>query len=325
MKFRTGVVIGKFYPPHKGHHYLIDTALSQAEKVAVILCHKKEHSIPGELRGSWIREIHPSVDVRVIDDIYSDDDSQEWARLTIEWLGEVPDAVFTSEDYGDRYASLMGSTHIKVDQARRQVPCSGTAIRNDPFSNWQYLEPCVRVWFAKRLCVLGAESTGTTTLSMALAKALQTCWVPEYGRDYSKQKQDRGDTIWTSTEFTEIAREQCRREDIAAAKANKILICDTNAFATKLWHRRYMGSDSPEVSAIAAPRRYDLYLLTGDEIPFHQDGLRDGEHIRHQMHQWFIEELSLQATPWKIIRGSEQERLESALKEIRSLQISNIF
>ncbi len=110
------------------------------------------------------------VTVLVIDDIYSDDDSKEWADLTIGWLGYSPDAVFTSEDYGDRYAAFMGSTHVLVDKARLQVPCSGTAIRTNLSRNGNIWEPPVRAWFVKRICVLGAESTGTTTLAQALAR-----------------------------------------------------------------------------------------------------------------------------------------------------------
>jgi len=317
VKFRTAVVVGKFYPPHRGHKFLIDTAASQAEQVTVIVCHKmKDHTIHGDLRGSWIREIHPKVQVLVIDDIYRDEDSKEWAEQTIGWLGYVPDAVFTSEDYGDLYAACMGSTHIKVDQPRLQFPCSGTAIREDPFAHWNYLEPIVRSWFVKRVCVLGAESTGTTTLSIALADALQTCWVPEYGREYSKLKQQRGENVWTTGEFVEIAKEQCRREEHAARDANKILICDTNAFATCLWHRRYIGTDSPFLAALAAKQRYDLYLLTGDEIPFFQDGLRDGQHIRHQMHRWFVKALTAQTTPWLLVSGTLKQRVKESLRRI---------
>jgi hypothetical protein len=51
-----------------------------------------------------------------------------------------------------------------------------------------------------------------------------------------------------------------------------VLICDTNAFATVLWHRRYMGHHSQAVAEIARRARCDLYFLTGDEIPFVQDG-----------------------------------------------------
>ena len=323
MKYGLGVVIGKFYPPHQGHQLLIDTATEQSEHVVLILCAKPTDTIPGNLRGEWLQEIHPKARVMVVDDRYDENDSQVWAQNTIRWLGRAPDAVFTSEDYGDRYAALMGAQHISVDRLRNRVPVSGTMVRQDPFANWDFLEPPVRGWFAKRVCVLGAESTGTTTLARALAERLNTGWVEEYGREYSAEKWARNDFVWHTKEFIEIAQEQSRREDKAARKSNRVLICDTNAFATVLWHRRYMGAPSPAVEELARRGRCDLYLLTGDEIPFVQDGLRDGEHIRHQMHQWFEEALAVQTVPWKLLHGSHEARLREALDAISGLYSSS--
>lgn len=235
------------------------------------------------------------------------------------WLGRAPDAVFTSEDYGDRYAALMGSKHVSVDKPRGRVPISATVVRNDPYASWDFIDAPARGWFAKRVCVVGAESTGTTTLAKALAEAFQTVWVEEYGREYSELKLIRNDLIWRTEEFTAIAEEQSRREEVAARQANRLLVCDTNAFATTLWHRRYLGTHSPAVEEIARRGKCDLYLLTGDEIPFVQDGLRDGEHIRHEMHRWFETSLAAQAAPWHIVRGSRAERLREAIRLIRSL------
>src|ERR1035437_7065411 len=249
MKHGLGLVIGKFCPPHRGHKLLIDAATHQSERTVVILCAKPTDTIPGELRGRWLREIHPTVEVMVIDDRYDKNDSRIWADNTVRWVGRAPDAVFTSEDYGDRYAELMGSKHVLVDKPRERVPISGTAMRNDPYANWGFIEPPVRAWFAKRVCVVGAESTGTTTLAKTLAGLLQTAWVDEYGREYSEIKLARNDPDWRSEEFTAIAEEQTRREDDAARRSNRVLICDTNAFVTVLWHRRYIDRKSTRLNS----------------------------------------------------------------------------
>lgn len=319
MKHSVGLVIGKFYPPHRGHKLLIDAGIAQSEQTVVIICAKPTDTIPGDLRGKWLQEIHPTTRVMVIDDRYDENDSRVWAENTIRWLGRAPDAVFTSEEYGDRYSQLMGSKHISVDRTRERVPISGTAVRTDPYANWEFIEPPVRAWFAKRVCVVGAESTGTTTLAKAVAEELNTVWVKEYGREYSEVKIAKNDPDWRTEEFAMIAEEQAHREDVAARQANRVLICDTNEFATMLWHRRYMGNHSEAVEEIARRGRCDLYLLTGDEIPFVQDGLRDGEHIRHRMHKWFEEALAAQPVPWHILRGSHEERMLEAVRLIRSL------
>jgi len=319
MTFGQAVVIGKFYPPHRGHKFLIDTAMSLSQRVTVIVCGKPTDDIPGERRGEWLREIHPTADVMVIDDRYDANDTAVWAANTMRWLGGPPDVVFTSEDYGEPYARAMGCVHVMVDKDREAVPCSATMIRTNPLMGREFLEPVVWAWFVKRVCLVGAESTGKTTLSRELAAHFQTEWVPEYGRDYSAVKFERGETEWTTEEFVHIAAEQTRMAERAARTANGVLIEDTNAFATWLWHRRYMGHDSDAVRAEAAKARCDLYLLTGDEIPFEQDGLRDGEHIRHDMHGWFAEELRRQGVPWVRVDGTREERLAKAIAAIDAL------
>ena len=187
-----GLVIGKFYPPHRGHQFLIEAALSQVDRLDVLICVRPDQTISGELRKQWLQEIHPTACVRAIDDPGEDDNSELWAKYTVRILGSAPDVVFTSEDYGEAYAHFLGCRHVLVDRERTHVPVSARAIRMDPLSYWEYLEPCVRAHFAKRVSVLGAESTGTTTLARHLAEYYRTIWVPVYGRDYCEKLQAAG-------------------------------------------------------------------------------------------------------------------------------------
>lgn len=280
--YGLGLVIGKFLPPHHGHEHLIRTALARSRRLEVIICGKPDDPVPPDLRVEWLRELFPNAAVRAIDDRYDENDSRVWAENTINWLGRAPDAVFTSESYGEPYAAYLGCHHVLVDQARLAFPVSGTAVRADPLGQWNFLSGPVRGWYARRIVIVGAESTGTTTLAQNLAEHFQTNWVSEYGREYSLLKQKRGDRQWHCDEFVEIAAEQTRREDAAARICSGLLVCDTNALATVLWHRRYMGGQVAALDALGRSVRADLYFLTGDEIPFVQDGLRDGEHIRHE-------------------------------------------
>jgi nicotinamide riboside kinase len=105
-------------------------------------------------------------------------------------------------------------------------------------------------------------------------------------------------------------------ENSAAEHAQRVLICDTNAFATSVWHRRYMGAYSEKVDAIAQQDRVDLYLLTMPDFPFVQDGTRDGEHIRHEMHTWFEERLNNQAAKVVRLMGDHESRLKTSLDSI---------
>lgn len=174
----------------------------------------------------------------------------------------------------------------------------------------------------KRVAIVGAESTGKTTLAQELAKHFDTVWVPEYGREYTEISVGREaffDYKWRDEEFVHIAQKQVELEDQLAGKANRVLICDTDALATCIWQERYLGHCSDQVAAIAHQRRYDLYLLADCDIPFTQDGLRDGEHLRQWMTNRFREELTQRKEPWILVRGRLEQRLHAAIDAIEKL------
>jgi nicotinamide riboside kinase len=191
-----------------------------------------------------------------------------------------------------------------------------------------------------RVILVGSESTGKTTLARDLVEALRarggdfadTAWVPEYGREYTELLLARqgvvaadgeaGSAEWGAADFAAIALEQQRIEDAAAAATRSpVLICDTDAFATWLWERRYLGAESTAARAAVPelpPRA--LYLLADlAGVPFEQDGIRDGEDFREAMQHWFESELTDRGERWVLLTGGPQRRLATALAEIDSV------
>jgi HTH-type transcriptional repressor of NAD biosynthesis genes len=311
-------VLGKFYPLHAGHSNLIRTALRRSDRVTVQLLGATQESIPLIVREEWLREEHPTARVvSAIDDAPVNFDSAEaWEAhmVPIRALLDGPvDAVFSSDPYGAELAARLGATWVQVDPGRLHTPVSGTAIRADVAGHWWALAPAVRAWLTPRVVVLGAESTGSTTLAEALAAAYGTGWVPEYGREHSETRVGGLDTAWRSDEFDLIVDRQIGWENEALRRVPRpLLICDTDVLATTLWHERYVGPVPAQLLARAAAHPPALYLLTGDEIPFVQDGLRDGEHIRHAMQQRFRDALSGQPVPWLEVTGSVPDRVAQA-------------
>ncbi|MCD0451891.1 AAA family ATPase [Actinocorallia sp. API 0066] len=347
MTYRHGLVIGKFYPPHAGHHLLIDAAAERCARVTVVVAAASVESVPLADRTAWLREAHPQPHVHfapVIDDVEIDYGSAEvWARhievfrhgLCQCWGAEPEiDAVFSSEPYGAELARRFGAAAVAVDPARVRVPVSGTAVRADPVAHWDLLSAPVRAALVKRVVVVGAESSGTTTLARDLAAAYaarggvwaRTRWVPEYGRTYCEEKLAAAqradpsarleDLAWTSEEFALITDRQLAWEEAAARVSSPLLVCDTDAFATALWHERYLGGVPP----VPARARHDLWILTdAHDIPFEQDGWRDGEAVRHAMHARFAAELTTRALPHLVVQGPPAHRLTRALAEVDAL------
>ena len=318
---KRGLTVGKFYPPHAGHHFLIDEATKHCDELTVLVCDRPEYKIPAKLRASWLRTEHPGVKVKVVTDTTDDNDSVGWAKVALAHMNGKIDVVFTSESYGEPWAKAIGCEHHLVDIDRKAYPVSGTQVRKDPFAMWQYLQPEVRAYFALRVCLVGAESTGKTTLSKDLAAHYNTAWVPEYGRIFAEENiPSVWDYTWTDDDFRKIAVTQNKMEDDAAATTNKVLICDTDVFATSIWYKRYFTVRSPEIENLAAERKpMALYIVPDPTTPFDQDGMRDGEHIRQWMHNEFIKTLEFWGKDYLLVTGSRQERLAQAVKVIDRL------
>lgn len=369
--FRHGLVIGKFYPPHAGHLYLASAAARHCGQVTVVCMAATQESIPLDLRLAWLREAlahHANVTVSgIVDDVPVDyHDPAIWqahedlmrkaiakadatrARPSGErrgagaTLAPVPvDAVFTSEGYGDELARRFNAANVCLDPARALYPVSGTALRADPLAHWDLLPPMVQAWLCLRVVIVGAESTGKSTLACNLARHYQrqpglfsrTRQVAEFGREHSQDKlaiaRARARQVglpapgpeqldWSSAEFELIARRQRALENAAARHSGPLLICDTDAFATGLWHERYMGAPSPALAPLAMPATpHRLYLLSDVQaVPFTQDGLRDGEHIREWMHGRFEQALAEGCHAWRRVSGDEQQMLAQALAHI---------
>ena len=324
-RFRHGLVLGKFYPLHAGHSALIRSALAQCDRVTVQVLASSVESIPLEVRAGWVREEHPTAHVvAAMDDAEVDFASPSaWDEhmALIAGLLETPvDAVFTSDPYGAELAARLGATWVQVDPGRVSTPVSGTAVRAGVEGHWWALGPAARAWFTRRVVVLGAESTGTTTLSRALAAHYGTSWVPEFGREWSEVRPGGLAAPWHTAEFDLVAREQARLEDAAMrAVPRPLLVCDTDVLATTVWHERYLGSPSATVEALAKARVPDLYVLTDCDIPFVQDGLRDGEHLRPWMTARFREVLAAQPAAWVEVSGQHEARLAAAVAAVDAL------
>ena len=323
-RYKRGLVIGKFYPLHKGHQYLIDTAASACDTLFIIICRKSTETPNAFARSKWITRLYPNASVVVTEytDEYDDDDSELWASLTKKWLDFTPDVVFTSESYGYPYSTFLGCKHVCVDRYRETYPVSGTMVRGNPPKYWSFLSSPVKEYYAFRIVVVGAESTGKTTLCERLAEYFDTDWVPEYGRSFCETAYNKDPNyVWSSEDFLHIGTVQSQYEDKAAGTCNRVLICDTDAFATCIWHERYVGGKCNKLEELVAKRlRPDLYIISDVEsAPFVQDGYRDGEHIRQWMQQQFIDKLEATGRPYVVLSGSYEERFKAATEIVTKI------
>jgi NadR type nicotinamide-nucleotide adenylyltransferase len=160
----------------------------------------------------------------------------------------------------------------------------------------------------KRIAILGAESTGKSTLAPALAAHYGTLWVPEYLREFV-ETQNR---VPFEDDQLGIARTQLAREEAMAATpdARGFLFCDTTPLLTAVYSRIYWGRVPPELLALEARHDYAATLVAGMDLPWVPDGLqRESEEVRRQVHECLLAVLRERGIPFTLLEGDLPRRL----------------
>lgn len=167
----------------------------------------------------------------------------------------------------------------------------------------------------KRVAIIGPECTGKSELSQYLAAELNTTWVKEYAREYI----DNLDRAYTPDDLVAIAKGQIALEDRLAAKANRLLVCDTNLYVIKIWSNFKYGYVDPWILQQIASRRYDLYLLTYIDIPWEDDPQREHPQQREQLYSLYLKEMEAQAVPFIEVKGDRMDRKRIAKENVEKL------
>jgi NadR type nicotinamide-nucleotide adenylyltransferase len=168
----------------------------------------------------------------------------------------------------------------------------------------------------RRVLLVGAESTGKTTLASLLASEYDTVWVPEFGRAYGFLKDQRKE-LWDSNEFLYVARVQEATEDVAVEYAHRLLFCDTDVLTTALFHEEYLGRIDPLLEQVGREARYDLTFLCATDIPFEPDGAR--RRAAQERFQRRLTEGLRDRGPVVLLRGSVENRMDMARRAIHEV------
>ncbi|MCC3156873.1 AAA family ATPase [Hymenobacter sp. 15J16-1T3B] len=340
---RTGLVVGKFAPLHRGHQLLIETAARQVDELHVWVYSEPDPiRMPAPVRAGWLRQIygtdlggcrlqvraltqaeHPQLPPNAAPDLVH----REFVRQLLLELGLCIDVIFSSEAYGAGFAAHLGTEHVLVDQPRQQRPVSGTQLRADVYGQSEWLHPVVQAYFRsadylQRVALLGAESTGKSTLTAALGRHFGTAWVAEYGR-----------TLWEAQgghlafdDLLRIAERHRALEDEALPQARHWLLSDTNAVTTLWYSYAYFGRATEALHALAAEcrSRYAHTFVCAPDFPFEQDGTRApaAQQLLQQHTQLML--LDVLGIPYQLLTGSVADRVAqvaAALREPLQVQL----
>jgi nicotinamide riboside kinase len=196
----------------------------------------------------------------------------------------------------------------------------------------------------KKIVVIGPESTGKSTLCYQLAEHFQSLWVPEFARGYLEKKT----SPYTYDELLIIAKGQVDLEDeyidvitkpkktddssslmlhqipklvsIDQPKNKELLFIDTDMHVIQVWCEFAFGKCHNWILRQLAQRKYDLYFLCDVDLPWTRDELREYPDLetRNKLFQYYKEQMVNQYTPWVIISGNYEQRLQQAIQAVEN-------
>ena len=142
---KIGFTIGKFAPFHKGHEFLIETALNEVDELIVVVYDTPKFGYDIDMKTKWIQDRFPNVKiVKAYNSPSKYGLDEESVKIQMDYLekkiGDIkPDVFFSSELYGNEVAKWMGIEHRMVDIERTHVPIGAEKIRKDLEANKKYL------------------------------------------------------------------------------------------------------------------------------------------------------------------------------------------
>jgi NadR type nicotinamide-nucleotide adenylyltransferase len=161
-----------------------------------------------------------------------------------------------------------------------------------------------------RVCLIGPECTGKTTLAEELAAHFDAPWVPEFAREYAA----RVARELTADDVEPIARGELALID--GAPNEGLVILDTDLISTVVYARHYYGRCPEWIEREAQIRKSDLYLLLDIDLPWVPDSLRDSASPRESLYDQFAQTLKDYNANVVAITG---ERFAAAIRQLNSL------
>jgi nicotinamide riboside kinase len=173
-----------------------------------------------------------------------------------------------------------------------------------------------------RIAITGPESSGKSSLSVALANHFQVNYVDEYARFFLS----RNGKAYTYDQLVEMAKKQIEWELKAMSFAslhptkNRLLFFDTDLYVFKIWSELAFGKCESFILDHLSDDAYDLHLLCKPDLPWQADELREhpDANSRNLLYLHYQGALMHQPKPCFEIHGSGINRTNLAIEKISS-------
>jgi nicotinamide riboside kinase len=170
-----------------------------------------------------------------------------------------------------------------------------------------------------KIGIVGAESTGKTELCEALAKHYKTVWVPEFARAYFNHSDIYN---YSLKDLETIAKKQVELEEKALKNANTFLFCDTTLITLKIWAELEFKIIPSVITEMLTQSHYDYYLICNNDVHWMKDEQRQNKFSRDTIFEMNLKEVVNSETPYFIVEGLGQERIDRAVNIINQKKFS---
>lgn len=168
----------------------------------------------------------------------------------------------------------------------------------------------------KIIVITGAESTGKSVLTEALANHFEVPFIPEIARGYVEKLNRK----YNYRDVEQIAREQIGLLSRLSNTKVPFLFVDTWLIITKIWFE-VVFKDVPEwIEKEIRQTKIDLFLICDTNLPWIPDPVREnGGENREILQKKYIEEIKRYHFKYNIVSGKDEKRLANALEFIKNL------
>ena len=162
-----------------------------------------------------------------------------------------------------------------------------------------------------KIAFTGPESSGKTTMAELIAKAYSTSFIPEYAREFLKDK-----TTYTLADLDVIAKKQL---ELCKASKNTFVISDTEMAVMLIWSQEKFKEVSPIIQSYWESQDFDHLFLCAPDIPWEADKLRENPLDRERLFVLYEVVLENSKKPFTILKGTIEQRIIACKKQMELL------
>jgi len=162
-----------------------------------------------------------------------------------------------------------------------------------------------------KIAFTGPESSGKTTMAEFIAEAYSTTFIPEYAREFLKDK-----TTYTLADLDKIAEQQV---ELCKASKNTLVISDTEMAVMLIWSQEKFKEVSPIIQHLWESQDFDHLFLCAPDIPWEADKLRENPLDRERLFQLYEVVLENSKKPFTILKGTIDQRIIACKKQMELL------